>query len=285
MDRARGSPALWTAPKGIKYADWRKDFGLYCWYHEDGTPRTFSELDNGWKELYDTVTASTDMRFHNKTIDIEQLEWFTSEFLYQVPYSWIKFKTTIEYYFGALTGKEMGTDFFKDVVNRWLTHEGGRGVDASGTNETSANSTGSNNNKWNTTYGQQQNTSKGRSIAYNQGVQKYAGTELRNENIGELGRDYASGFTDNVGINMIDSRVDNGTSDTNTKSDGKVTGKNTAKSQMAEKYTDHETTDKIQYYPLLNYLKTRVEDLPRIQTFDRELLKLFRHIDSFQYFF
>lgn len=280
-----GTPALWTAPRTISYPEWCKDFGKYRWVHEDGLPRTLSSLTEEWAELFNTVTRSADMRFHNKEIEYDNIEWFTSEFLHQVPYSWLRFKTSIEFFFGSLTGKEMDANFFNGQVDRFITHEGGRGIDASGESTATSSATGKDQNTWATTYGETQGTSKGRSIAYNQGVQKYAGTELRPENIGELGRDYASGFTDTIGVNYGSIHDDNGTNNTDRTSSGNSKGTSKTKSQMAEQYTDHEIKKQMNYFPMLSYLSKRIESMETIRSFDYELIKLFRKIDTYKYFF
>lgn len=285
LEQKNGSPALWVAPKNIPYTEWIKDYGKYRWIHENGDARVFGELKGEWKELYDIVTSSADMRFHDKTIETDDIDWFTSEFLHQVPYSWMRFKTTLMFFFGNLSGTEMNTDFFNGIVNRWITHEGGRGTNVNGSS--SGESAGTNNRTvtQKTTYGEVEGTTKGRNIQYAQGVQKYAGTELRPENIGELGRDYATGFNDTIGTSYQSIHDDNGTTTSKEDSSQKTSGTSSAKSQMEEKFTDHEITNRVQYYPMLSYLKTRVEMLDYIESFDNELLKLFRRIDSYKYFF
>lgn len=61
--------------------------------------------------------------------------------------------------------------------------------------------------------GSREDNAKGRTINYAQGVQAYNG-ELNNNNIGQLGNDYASGFSDSVTVNNTGEQTNTGTKET-----------------------------------------------------------------------
>lgn len=82
---------------------------------------------------------------------------------------------------------------------------------ASQTSENQINRT--TNEEYTDNIGAREDDAKGRTINYAQGVQAYNG-ELNNSNIGQLGNDYASGFSDSVTVNNTGEQTNNGTKDT-----------------------------------------------------------------------
>lgn len=207
------------------YNEWMQSGGKYRWYHEDGTPRVYTNLDYAWKDLYDKVTHDCDMRYQNWEIDPDEIDYFTREFLYRVPGVWLRFKTSAEMLLGTLDGKNINPDEFKAGYERIVIEA--RARDEQGSVNTKGSSAhgfntdrkGNNTNEaavdshkedWNedaaadkhttdNTIDARDDEAKARQINYVQGAQ--AQNSLSNGNIGSLGNTYASNVTDSIANN------------------------------------------------------------------------------------
>lgn len=210
----------------LTYMQWSESYGKYRWFHEDGSPRLYYDLDFNWAEIYSKVTRDADIAFMYRVID--DVPGFTSEFLSRVPTNWLKYKSMLELMVGTLDGQNIDPSIFEagftretyevndskydsavnlisdikeneDIGSRSDSQDSviGSRKDTTTNNQHTSNTTdvtGTETNK-------DTNTDKGRSINYTQGVQAY--TDFSTD-IGRNGNDFADSFNDTLGENKSD---------------------------------------------------------------------------------
>lgn len=249
---------------GMTYDIWAQTFGKYRWYHEDGTPRTQYPLDYNWKNIYDIATSAADLAFSYRIIDDPFV--FTNEFLANVPINWLRYKTQLELFSGTLDGNTISPDLFEQGFTRDVTikdNTTGNGT----TNESLGERTDNATNRTDRVI-----DAKARSINYEQGVQAY--DNLNNENIGELGNSYASGFNDTV------SKTTDASDSINTTTTGAQNNTQKVNSSVTVEHSEHERLKRINYYDNLAFLRDRMDRLNLIKPFQYYFEYLFNHVSS-----
>lgn len=249
---------------GMTYNIWAQTFGKYRWYHEDGSPRTQYPLDYNWKTIYEIATNAADLAFSYRIIDDPFI--FTNEFLANVPINWLRYKTQLELFSGTLDGTTISPDLFEQGFTRELnikdnTNGSGSTSESLGERTDSTSATRDRNID-----------AKARSINYEQGVQAY--DNLNNENIGELGNSYASGFNDSV------SKTTENSQDTNTTVIGEQNNTQNVSSSVSVKHSESERVKRINYYDNLAFLRDRMDRLNLIKPFQYYFEYLFNHVSS-----
>lgn len=249
----------------MSYKDWCDTFGQYRWRHEDGSARTYYPLNDNYANIYDYVCRSADIEFGYRYID--DIESFTSEFLARVPIAWAKFKIQLEMISGTLDGTNIDPDIFEAGFDRTFTSET-KGKHSENRTDNLGTRTDSVTSENKTT-----TEDKNRTIEYTQGVQGYA--NLGNDNIGDLGRNYADGFTD--GVDKSSGTV-NGTSES---SIGSQKNDYDTDGSKSENHTEEEHVKRISYYDNLAFLRERFEHLNEYKEFYEYFLPLFSNVSSF----
>lgn len=267
----------WLEPDRILYKDWCIKLGQYRWYDEEGRARTFVDLDYEWGTIFNIITSNTDYLFENYVV--EDVDYFTRHFIDTVPVAWLKFKTELEMFLGTLDGTNINPREFKAGFERWTNHNLGRGArqvqERNATGEMTTDSSGNNS----TSIGLQSATSKNRGIAYNQGVQAY-NNQINNNNIGELGNDYASGMNDSVSISNVQPRTDTGENASNSKTNQETNSTDVLNNQSAEVFGEHIREERINYYDQLAFLRERFDRIERFDSFQRYFLPLFTAVEG-----
>lgn len=267
----------WIEPDAMPYKDWCVKIGQYRWYDEEGRARTFVDLDYEWATIFNIITANTDYVFENYII--EDIDYFTRHFIDTVPVAWLKFKTELEMFLGTLDGTNINPQEFKAGFERWTNHNLGRGArqvqERTATNNMTTDSNGSGSQN----IGLQAATSKSRGIAYNQGVQAY-NNQIDNDNIGELGNDYASGMNDTVSVSNVQPRSDTNTSTNHSETDQNANNTDVLNNQSAEVFGEHIREERINYYDQLAFLRERFDRINRFDSFQRYFLPLFTCVEG-----
>lgn len=273
---------MWNRSKfhnEVSYPEWCETLGEYRWFKKDGSPRTFYTLEYGYPEIYKLVTSNADLRFNERIIF--NIEEFTSLFLAAVPLAWLKFKAQLEFLNGTYDGKTLEPDIFEQGFTRTISQIDARnttGKAGSITDMLSDNTLGA---RLDTTKTTDSGTSgsKGRQILYNQGVQAL---EPNNANIGELGRDYASGLQDSVNngttSNNNDTTLNQGAQNNNSSSS--IDNRNAFENNdmRGSDTRIHET--RINMYDNIAFLKLRMEFVESIKSFEDYFQSLFGDISS-----
>ena len=253
------------------YSEWADTYGLYRWYRKDGTPRILMPLDGNYKSIYDIVTREADLKFN--CFEIQDMISFTNEFLSEVSTAWMKFKTELELVTGTLDGTNIDPNVFEAGYDRTTTQTIKGTVDVIGTTNTNINS--------NDTIGQRTdnttvNTSdKARNIQYNQGVQAFD-TEITNDNIGELGRNWASGFSDAVQLGNQTTEFKQGEQENTSSQTNKSNGNQNTTSVNTFNENVHEK--RINYYDNLAFLRDRFDRIEDVKPFYEYLMPCFKTI-------
>ena len=326
----------------MTYEQWCHTLGKYRWYHEDGSPRLYYPLAYEWERIYKTATEDADNYF--KTRNIYDPSIFTSQFMANVPINWMKFKTQLEMFSGTLDGTNIDPEIFEAGFDRKLTstnteqstqdykenstytqdiNSGSKDNSTTNANATTNQTTNSEDvigsREDNTSIDRSQDTttdttenSKGRNINYIQGLQAYS-DRLDNGNIGELGTDYASNFSDDIREgtrNQTENQT--GTETTNFEqgeqtNTSRVEGNSSAKSETTEEKTNEstqkivnnagntnnmensgkseydlkETVRRINYYDNLAFLRERYDRLENFVPFYSYFEPYFASVESF----
>lgn len=233
----------------LRYHEWAETIGKYRWVDKQGEARTFMPLiftteDIGepvtydWTDLFNKACRSVDTYYaHREIFDPVS---FTDQFIGQVAYEWEKFKNTITFLSGSLTGQPLDPQTFNAGYERKTSHarqqdtvvkEDSTGssktqtedlLDGRTTNNTTedvntATETDTTSTSKATTAGTHDN--RGRAISYQQGVtQKGIEPGMTPENIGEMGAEYASAVADSIDKGQ-DSTVTDTTATSNESSD------------------------------------------------------------------
>lgn len=258
----------------MNYKQWMDTFGKYRWYRKDGTPRTQYPLDGQWEEIYKLATEYTDISFSYR--NIYDVEIFTDEFISLVPINWMRYKTTLELFSGTLDGTNIDPLIFEAGFDRQTSVTENISTTNNVETKTNANSTDN--------MGQRQTTTnnniddKSRSILYEQGVLAY--DNLNNTNIGNLGNDYASNFTDNVNVqNNIQTTSENPYTNTNTANGTSSTNGN---GNNTRNYGENIHERRINYYDNLAFLRDRADRLKILAPFQQYFEHLFNHVTSYK---
>ena len=266
---------------GMYYVEWSETFGKNRWYHEDGTPRTYYPLDHNWKEIYDKVTRDADIYFNSKFVD--DIDDFTSEFLAIVPTVWQKYKVQLEMLTGTLDGTNIDPDVFEAGFTRTTESNNANIFDSKNKgNVTNADETKlGQRTDFSTTGNLSDKESKQRNISMSQGVQAFDGM-INNNNIGELGNDYADSLNDSILKEKDNSATDvNSTlgSQTNT-TNGNVQSDSETTMNSDSKFTERVHETRVNYYDNLAFLRERMEQLGKIEPFHIAFKYLFRNVTS-----
>lgn len=266
---------MWMNQCEMPYYVWCDTYGKYRWFHEDGTPRTQYPLDYNWESIYSIATRTADIAFNDRVI--YDVDTFTNEFLSNVPINWLKYKTSLEMFSGTLDGLTINPDVFEAGFTR--------------TTNANENNTGNYNINSDTDGAYTDNlgniditeanndTIKNRSILYEQGVQAYD-DNLNISNIGNLGNDYASNFTDNVGMTVTNNhhietaRTNTGNTNASTDTAGNSNNNRTFNE------TIHET--RINYYDNLAFLRERMDRLNLLESFQNYFLPYFASVSIYK---
>lgn len=255
------------------YRAWSETIGQYRWEHADGSPRTYYPLEWQWQRVYDAVTQTADLYFMHR--NIEDVLFFTDEFLARVPLAWEKFKTELELLSGTLDGTNIDPEIFTAGYDREFTR--------TQTQSSTVHDTSTGNIQFGERIDSEDSTDsadrdgKARDIQYQQGVQAYDGSF---PDIGSGGNDFASGMVDHV-------ETENQTAQRNTTA---VTGAQTNKQQVdgttaGEQEigeTEREKVRRINYYDNLAFLRDRIDRLDQIKPFYSYFLDLFTGTESMQ---
>lgn len=242
------------------YCEWAEEFGKNRWMKSDGTSRTIYPLDYNWQRIYDDACKQADFYFSSRCVP-DDIHAFTVEFLSLVPTAWMAYKTQLEFFSGNLAGDTIDPKEFhagryhkyrrdmSDVLNQTL----GAKTDT----ETGGNTT--------ITTGD----TKNRELTYEQGVQAL---EPDNDNIGELGRDYASQIVDNVNKENVTETGDNNRT------------VNLGQQENEDSRLVHEEIEEenevINYYDQLAFGRERMEKLGQLKPFYEYFQDLFLEIDA-----
>lgn len=327
----------------MTYDQWCKTLGQYRWFHEDGSPRLYYPLAYEWDKIYQTATSDADNYFQNRPI--YDPSTFTAQFMANVPINWMKFKTQLEMFSGTLDGTNIDPEIFEAGFDRELsstnientkqdftensTYTQDIQSGATDTTNTTANATTEQNTNSEDVIGNREDTtsitrnlntttdteesSKGRNINYIQGLQAYT-DRLDNNNIGELGTDYASNFSDDIrngSRNQVETQK--GSEDTNFEqgeqtNTSNVDAKSTAESTTTEEKTGSSTqlitnnagntnstensgtsnfglTEKVRrinYYDNLAFLRERYDRLENFIPFFEYFEPYFASVESFR---
>lgn len=246
----------------MTYSQWAETLGANRWKDREGKPRVYVPLDYQWEPIFERAIQDADRVFWNwKVWDTET---FTQEFISMVPEAWLKFKTSVEMLLGTLDGTNIDPEEFHAGFTR--TTEGGQ------EDHTDAQSQSNSCSQYQDTNGSRQDESKARGIQYQQGVQAYD-NEITNDNIGELGNDYASGMTDQVNQQSIGQQSNDGSASDETSSSGSQ-DRNTTYSETVKE-------TRINYYDQLAFLRERFDRLNAFKTFTDYFRTLFIDVDSF----
>ncbi len=302
------------------YRAWSETIGQYRWEHADGSPRTYYPLEWQWQRVYDAVTQTADLYFMHR--NIEDVLFFTDEFLARVPLAWEKFKTELELLSGTLDGTNIDPEIFTSGYDREFTR--------TQTQSSTVHDTSTGNIQFGERIDSEDSTDsadrdgKARDIQYQQGVQAYDGSF---PDIGSGGNDFASGMVDHVetenqtaqrngkardiqyqqGVQAYDGsfpdigsggndfasgmvdhvETENQTAQRNTTA---VTGAQTNKQQVdgttaGEQEigeTEREKVRRINYYDNLAFLRDRIDRLDQIKPFYSYFLDLFTGTESMQ---
>lgn len=246
------------------YCEWAEEIGKNRWIKSDGTSRTIYPLDYNWEQIFKDACQQADYYFSSRVVP-DDVQAFTTEFLAMVPTAWMKYKTQLEFFSGNLSGNTIDPKEFhagrfhkytrdmSDVLNQTL----GAKTDT----ETEGNTI--------ITSGE----TKNREITYEQGVQA---VQPGNDNIGDLGRDYASQVVDNVNKPSVTETGDNN----RTVNLGQQ--KNEDSRLVHESIT--EENEVINYYDQLAFARERMEKLGELKPFYEYFQDLFLEVDSFTCF-
>lgn len=258
---------------------WTETLGENRWYDSEGNPRVYTSLDQTWKPIYDMVTKDADRVFHTRTI--QDVEYFTDNFISLVPHAWQKFKVQLEMFLGTLTGQNIDPQEFYAGFERWTTHnltwDDDETVSNKADSETSSNTDSTDVNN----YGAQSGESRTRQISYAQGVQDNDRVATV-DNIGEMGLDYASAQQDVIAKSNKAAYVDDSKGTSNTSGSNSSTSNGTREYGRVEKYDEHIKENRINFYDQLAFLRERFDRLGGIRMFWQEFEKLFTHV-SFYY--
>jgi hypothetical protein len=253
------------------YSEWADAYGLYRWYRKDGSPRILMPLGGNYKSIYDIVTREADLKFN--CFEIQDIIFFTNEFLSEVSTAWMKFKTELELVTGTLDGTNIDPNVFEAGYDRTTTQTITGTVGVSGTTDTNITS--------NDTIGQRtDNTTvntndKARNIQYNQGVQAFD-TEITNDDIGELGRNWASGFSDAVQLGDQTTEFKQGEQENTSSQTNKSTG--TQNTTSENKFSEEVHEKRINYYDNLAFLRDRFDRIKDVKPFYEYLMPCFKTI-------
>ena len=266
----------------MTYAQWCETYGKYRWYHKNGSERLYYPLDYEWKRIYESCTKYADMYFNDRIIYEPSI--FTTNFLVNVPINWMKFKTELEMFSGTLDGTTIDPNMF----NQGFTRDTTENENNDDTDNVKSSQTGNIDENLGTrtdrtfTDGTQDADSKSRAINYNQGVQAYD-NNINNNNIGELGNNYASNMTDSVtkthGANTQEVETQTGKQENTTDSTNEYTGN--AKSSRNRSRTEHIHETRINYYDNLAFLRERQDRLNVFKDFYSYFEPYFAHADGF----
>lgn len=248
----------------MTYAEWCEVFGKNRWRHEDGTGRTIYPLDYNWATIYDEVCKEVDQYFMYYDIPCNEL-LFRSRFYSLIPTAWLAYKTELEFFSGTLDGYTIDPNTFEAGYHK--TTKTFESVDSESNSQSSGETT-------ETSQADGSSNSRGRSIAYQQGDQAFKGTNApTNDNIGELGVDYASGFSDSVTLSETTS---DGKANSTSKSN---TGGNTNASRT---FSEDVLQTNINYYDNLAFLRERADHMKLLKPFYKYFEHLFADVTSFR---
>ena len=266
----------------MTYAQWCETYGKYRWYHENSLERLYYPLDYEWKRIYESCTKYADMYFNDRIIYEPSI--FTANFLVNVPINWMKFKTELEMFSGTLDGTTIDPNMF----NQGFTRDTTENENNDDTDNVKSSQTGNIDENLGArtdrtfTDGTQDADSKSRAIDYNQGVQAYD-NNINNNNIGELGNNYASNMTDSVtkthGANTQEVETQTGKQENTTDSANEYTGN--AKSNRNRSRTEHIHETRINYYDNLAFLRERQDRLNVFKDFYSYFEPYFAHAEGF----
>ena len=266
----------------MTYAQWCETYGKYRWYHENGSERLYYPLDYEWKRIYESCTKYADMYFNDRIIYDPSI--FTANFLVNVPINWMKFKTELEMFSGTLDGTTIDPDMFNQGFTRDTTENENNDDTDTVTANQSGNIDETIGKRTDNTFtdGTRDDETKSRSINYEQGIQAYD-NNINNNNIGELGNNYANGMSDSVAKNhsanteetenRIGEQKNTTDSGTNYNGVGNYDHKRTRSEHI------HET--RINYYDNLAFLREREDRLNIFKDFYSYFEPYFAHADGF----
>ena len=271
----------------ITYDQWCEGEGKYRWRFENGNPRLYYPLEYEWEEIFNFVTDNTDRYFKHRTIDIDNISVFSAQFIANVPFNWMKFKTELEMFSGTLDGTNIDPELFNQGFDRELSS-----TNIEADKQTAKTSTESNSNDiigsrkdTNDVTKTEKGQTKQRNINYVQGVQAYD-DDITNDNIGELGNNFASNFSDSVGINESsgseNTKFSQGEQENSSNIDGSSSGNSTRDTTTNFGLT--EKMRRINYYDNLAFLRERYEKLGGFKEFHEYFEPYFATVESLRPF-
>lgn len=268
-------------PYSMQYPEWANTFGKFRWYDSAGNPRTLITLNDNWRTIFNIITSNTDKQFNYRFI--RDIPSFTDEFISRVPEAWLRYQTFLELIIGNFVGTSPNDDMFNnkvsETIKRLRNNERENSTDINGTSEYS-DTMGQREDTTNDTSNSDSET-KARSINYLQGIQAYD-NEINNDNIGELGNNFASGMNDSVALGNENAESETNFTQGEQNNSGNNEYSNTSKGNQKESENEIEEriSSRSNYYMLISLLNTRMEHANKFIRFSDYFNDLFNDVEK-----